>query len=220
MEAQTFIRRRHDELQKQFDRVSDPDGDRVEVLGQLTQMVAAHISTEESFVVPFLKQSGIGGHRLVNRLKSDFRRMGRITLTIERRKGNSPDLPGLVTELEGVYRRHVRRFELYVDPKLNDLVSSVQLDPDQLQAIDEKMESAESTILSHPHAHLISLGPISRFTTRVAALVGRRHGHSPPPGGLWRHRGLTGTVQASLSSRSFIACVASSPSSTAVMAGR
>ena len=183
MDAQDFLRRPHSELQEQFDRVSDPDGDRIEALGRLTQLVAAHLSAEQSLVVPLLKRNGIGDRRLVRRLKSEYRRMGRLAVRIERRKGNSPDMPALVTELQDAYRRHVRRFELYVDPKLRGRVS-----PDQLEEIEEKMDSAEATIMSHPHAHLISLGPLSRLTTRLAAVVGRQQGESPPPGGLWRRR--------------------------------
>ena len=181
--AQAFLAGRHEELREQFDRVSDPDGDRIEALGRLTQLVAAHISAEQSLVVPLLKRKGIGGRRLVRRLKSEYRRMGRLTVRIERRKANSPDLPALVTELQDVYQRHVRRFELYVASKLRGRV-----DAEELADVEERMDSAEATIMSHPHAHLISLGPLSRMTTRVAAVVGRKDGESPPPGGLWRRR--------------------------------
>jgi Hemerythrin HHE cation binding domain len=181
--AQDFLAGRHDELREQFDRVSDPDGDRVEALGRLTQLVAAHISAEQSLVVPLLRRKGIGDRRLVRRLKSEYRRMGRLALRIERRKADSPDLPALVTDLQDAYQRHVRRFELYVDPKLRGRVEA-----QELEDVGERMDSAEATIMSHPHAHLISLGPLSRLTTRVAAVVGRQHGESPPPGGLWRRR--------------------------------
>ena len=178
-----FLVRRHDEVREQFDRVSDPNGDRIEALGRLTQLLAAHISSEQSLVVPLLKRKGIGDRRLVRRLKAEYRRMGRLAMRIERRKANSPDLPAIVTDLQDEYQRHVRRFELYIDPKLQGRVSA-----DQLEDVEEKMQSAESTILSHPHAHLISLGPLSRLTTRMAAVVGRKEGESPPPGGLWRRR--------------------------------
>jgi hypothetical protein len=181
--AQVFLASRHAELQEQFDRVSDPDGDRIEALGRLTQLVAAHISAEQSLVIPLLKSKGIGDRRLVRRLNSDYRRMGRLALRIECRKANSPDLPALVTDLQDAYQRHVRRFELYIDPKLRGRVDVHELDD-----VEEKMDSAQATIMSHPHAHLISLGPLSRLTTRVAAVVGRQHGESPPPGGLWRRR--------------------------------
>jgi hypothetical protein len=183
MDAKDFLARRHGELRDQFERVSDPDGDRVEALGRLTQLLAAHISTEQSFVVPLLKRNGIGDRRLVRRLKSEYRRMGRLALRIERRKANSPDLPVLVTDLQDAYQLHVRRFELYIDPKLRGRVSA-----DQLEDVEARMDSAESTIMSHPHAHLISLGPLSRLTTRMAAVVGRQQGESAPPGGLWRRR--------------------------------
>ena len=183
VDALDFLADRHHELREQFDRVSDPDGDRIEALGRLTQLVAAHISSEQSLVVPLLKSKGVGDRRLVRRLKSEYRRMGHLAIRIERRKANSPDLPALVTDLQDAYQRHVRRFELYIDPKLRGRVSG-----DQLDEIEEKMDSAEATIMSHPHAHLISLGPLSRLTTRLAAVVGRQHGESPPPGGLWRRR--------------------------------
>jgi hypothetical protein len=181
--SQDFLAGRHHELREQFERVSDPDGDRIEALGRLTQLVAAHISSEESLVLPLLNSKGIGDRRLVRRHKSEYRRMGHLAIRIERRKANSPDLPALVTDLQDAYQRHVRRFELYIDPKLCGRVSG-----DRLEEIEEKMDSAEATIMSHPHAHLISLGPLSRLTTRLAAVVGRQHGESPPPGGLWRRR--------------------------------
>jgi hypothetical protein len=183
MRSQGFLDSRHDELQDQFDRISDPDGDRVEALGRLTQQLAAHISIEESLVVPLLKEKGIADRRLARRLKAEYRRMGRLLRLIERRKANSSDQPALVTDLQDAYQRHVRRFQLYVEPKLRDRAS-----PNELEELSEKMDSAQATILSHPHAHLLSLGPLSRLTTRTAAAIGRRQDESPPPTGLWRPR--------------------------------
>jgi hypothetical protein len=183
MNSRGFLDRRHDELQDQFDRVSDPGGDRIEALGCLTQQLAAHISIEESLVVPLLKGTGIADRRLLRRLKGEYRRMGRLLRLIERRKGNSSDQPALVTDLQDTYQRHVRRFQLYVEPKLRDRAST-----SELEELSEKIDSAQATILSHPHAHLLSLGPLSRLTTRMAAVIGCRHDESSPPTGLWRPR--------------------------------
>ena len=109
-DARDFLAGRHDELREQFDRVSDPDADRIEAPG-LTRLVAAHISSEQSLVVPLLKSKGIGDRRLFRRLKSEYRRMtisrcgssgGKRTLLTSR-------CPGLrLTEPGGSFERDVR----------------------------------------------------------------------------------------------------------------
>jgi hypothetical protein len=139
VKAQDFLAGRQDALREQFDRVSGPDGARIEALG--TQRLAAHISSEQSLVVLPLRRKEIGHPRLARRLKSEYRRTGRLALRIERRKANSPDLPALVTAFQDAYQRHVRRFELYVDPKLRGRVSA-----DQLEEIEGRMDKRRSGV--------------------------------------------------------------------------
>ena len=181
-DALELLRYGHDQLGDHFDRVSDPDVDRIEMLGQLVKHLAAHISAEQSLVLPILQKRRIGGRKLVRGLRSDFRRMGQLLVLIERRKGSSPDLPGLVTGLRDVYHSHARRFELEVLPGLR-----AALQPDELDDLTKKVESAESVILSHPHPHLLSLGPLSRLTTRLAAIFDRARDKTPPASGLRQH---------------------------------
>jgi Hemerythrin HHE cation binding domain len=178
-DALALLRHEHDQLGEQFQRVSDPDADRVETLGRLVQRLAAHISAEQSLLLPVLKKNRIGGRKLLRRLRSDYHRMGRCLVLIERRKGNSPDLPPLVTRLHHAYHAHARRFELAVYPGLRARASA-----NDLQDLMERIESAEAVILSHPHPHLLSLGPLSRLTTRMAAIFDRARDKTPPVSGL------------------------------------
>ncbi len=183
-DALELLRYGHDQLEEHFARVSDPDTNRVETLGQLVPRLAAHISAEQSLLLPLLKKHGIGGSELPRSLNSEFRRMGKLLVLIERRKGNSPDLPRRVTELHELYHGHARRFELAVIPGLRNRVG-----PDELDDLKQKIEAAESTIVSHPHPHMLSLGPFSRLTTRLAALVDRARDKTPPSTGLRQQQG-------------------------------
>jgi hypothetical protein len=183
-DALELLRHNHDQLEEHFARVSDPDVNRVETLGQLVPRLAAHMSAEQSLLLPLLKKHGIGGRKLPRSLNSEFRRMGKLLVLIERRKGNSPDLPGRVTQLHHVFHGHARRFELAVIPGLRDAVGH-----DELEELKQKMEAAESTIVSHPHPHMLSLGPFSRATTRLVAVVDRARDKTPPSTGLRQQEG-------------------------------
>ena len=110
--------------------------------------------------------------------------MSKLLVLIERRKGNSPDLPGRVTQLHDLYHGHARRFELAVIPGLRHAVGN-----DELEDLKQRIEAAESTIMSHPHPHLLSLGPFSRVTTRLAAFVDRARDKTPPSTGLRQQQG-------------------------------
>lgn len=163
-----YLRSHHGELESVIDSVSDPAADRRQALTDLTQRMAAHISVERSVLSPELKKRDSEGKRLAKRLAHDGRQIGRELVLIERRKANSPDLPELVDNLIELYRRHVRHFEDKVFPRL-----AGEMSRGELEDLVERMRSAEGVILSHPHPHLLSLGPISRITTRIASRIDR-----------------------------------------------
>ena len=154
----------HECIARLFDQVSEPDADRSEVLFDIIRRLTAHITVEQSVFVPVLRDRDIGSPEAAGHLGEDYHEMQRLLVLIERRKVNSPDVPDLVTELNNVFKTHVGRFveSIHADT-LNTLTEQ------ELNDLRERMENANDTVLSHPHPHLLSLGPISRLTTRLAA---------------------------------------------------
>jgi hypothetical protein len=158
------IRREHDEIAALLHETADPGADRRASLNELIRRMAAHISAEQSLLVPALRRAGLGGKQLRRQLRREYRHLGHLLVLIERRKVNSPDLPDLVTDLRDTFARHARGLG-------SDLLASLEqrLPPEELAGIGSKLEHGEETILSHPHPHLLSLGPVSRLTTKLAA---------------------------------------------------
>ena len=154
----------HEGISRLFDQVSDPEADRIEILFDITRRLAAHISVEHGVFLPVARDREIVGPDVVKSLEEDYHEMQRLVVLIERRKMNSPDIPELVTELKDVFGNHTRRFSESISAG-----ASERLTDEELAELRERMENADGTILSHPHPHLLSLGPISRLTTRLAA---------------------------------------------------
>lgn len=154
----------HEGISRLFEEVSDPEAHRTEVLFDITRRLAAHVAVEQSVFEPLARDREIIGPETADGLKDDYHEIERLLVLIERRKLNSPDIPQLVTELKDIFEGHVKRFSESINSR-----AATALSPEELRELRERMESADETILSHPHPHLLSLGPISRFTTKLAA---------------------------------------------------
>lgn len=158
------LQHEHEALADLFRRVTSPEEDRGAVLGELIRQLAAHVSVEDSLLSPVVRKRLTDGHDLSRQLKADHRQMQGLLVRIERRKPNSPDQPQMVTELADVFRRHSEQWATRIQPAIDAEV------PRQEQAdLRDKVVSAQGMIVSHPHPHLLPLGPISRFTTRLAS---------------------------------------------------
>lgn len=149
-----------------FEQLVEPGTDHREVLRELTARLAAHISIEHSLILPALRRAGGGDRKFRTELKRDYRRMGHQLTLIERRKINSPDQPDLLSTLRSEWRGHVAR---------HDGLEAIgeRMTPSDRRVLSEKVGHAENVILSHPHPHLLALGPLSRLTTRLAARFDR-----------------------------------------------
>lgn len=176
----------HEGIAQLFGQVSDPDADRTEVLFDITRRLAAHISVEQSMFLPVARDPEIGGRETAELLERDYHELQRLLVLIERRKVNSPDIPQMVTELKDVFEDHVERFEAVRE------AAAQHCSAEELDDLRQRMENADETILSHPHPHLLSLGPLSRLTTRLAGRVDRMRDRTVrnrylPPSGSDRH---------------------------------
>jgi iron-sulfur cluster repair protein YtfE (RIC family) len=149
-----------------FERLLSPDTDHRSAMTDLTSSLAAHISVEDSILLPVVRKSEPGGRGTWRAIRKDHRRMGRLLTLIERRKINSPDVPELITSLRSDWRKHADRHSALkcIDERLTEA---------ERQDLAQKISRAESVILSHPHPHLLALGPLSRITTRLAARFDR-----------------------------------------------
>jgi hemerythrin len=161
-DALVTLGRWHEEIGDLLDHVSDPTEDRRVVLSELISRVAAHVSAEQSLMIPAAKSAGVDREQLVQ-MRRHYRAMGKALLRIERRKVDSPDMPDLVTILMDAFVAHVRLWDRAFAPALTRGLST-----EERASLEEELSRAEQTILTHPHPHLLSLGPLSRMMTRLA----------------------------------------------------
>lgn len=162
-DALATLGRWHEEIDGLLSRVSATGEDRRTALSELIQQLAAHISAEQSLMLPAAKQAGVP-RRDLRRMHHHYREMGKHLLRIERRKVDSPDMPELVTALVEHFEAHVRLWDGQFAPALDD-----GLTPDRRAELESELEAAQTVIMTHPHPHLLSLGPVSRMMTRLAA---------------------------------------------------
>jgi hypothetical protein len=73
-------------------------------------------------------------------------------------------MPELVSEPLEVFDAHQARCASVLEPTMRD-----QLGQGDLDELAAKMRGAENVILSHPHPHPLALGPVYRWTTRIAS---------------------------------------------------
>jgi hypothetical protein len=162
--ALDVLGREHRELQRHFVLIRDSEADRRAAWLETVKLMSAHVAVERSFVYPIIKRRRLGSTHLADLLRYDYGAMEHLVVLTERRKINSPDMPELVTKLLDVFEEHLARCESDLIPALRDT-----LPQDQLDELGAKMGAAESVIVSHPHPHLLALGPLYRLTTRLAA---------------------------------------------------
>jgi hypothetical protein len=162
--ALDVLAREHRDLQEHFVRVRDSESDRPAVWLETVKLMSAHVAVERSFIYPVVRRRGIGSTELADLLRHEYRSMEHLVVLTERRKINSPDMPGLVTKLLDVFEEHLARCESELIPALRKT-----LDRQYLDELGAKMGAAESVIVCHPPPHQLALGPFYRFTTRLAS---------------------------------------------------
>ena len=156
------LEEQHRRVADLFERVASPDEDRPAILHALLRELAAHIAAERATVRPVVDKEKIG-EDLADRLNDDYNRMENLMVLIERRKFNSPDVPDLVSELKAVAEEHRARAESELIPGLRE-----QLTPEEQVELGERVAGEDAVVTSHPHPHLLSLGPLADVATRVA----------------------------------------------------
>ncbi|HEX4864753.1 MAG TPA: hemerythrin domain-containing protein [Acidimicrobiales bacterium] len=162
--ALDVLTREHDDLRHLFAQVRDPDADRTAAWFEVVKQVATHVAIERTFLYPVVKRRRLGSAHLAEELRRDYKRMEHLLVLTERRKINSPDMPELVTELLDVFEAHEARCATTLVSTMRD-----HLAQDELDELGAKMRAAEKVILSHPHPHLLALGPVYQWTTRIAS---------------------------------------------------
>ncbi|HEX6394046.1 MAG TPA: hemerythrin domain-containing protein [Acidimicrobiales bacterium] len=166
--AVDVLEREHHDLRALFERVRDPDADRGAAWLEIVKQVATHVAIERTFIYPVVKRRMANAPGLADDLRHDYKRMERLLVLTERRKINSPDMPDLVNDLLNVFESHQDRCTRILIPTMLETLKPVELDE-----LGDRMRGAENVILSHPHPHLLALGPVYPMTTRVASFWDR-----------------------------------------------
>jgi hypothetical protein len=162
--ALDVLAREHEDLRGLFVKVHDPDADRGSAWLEAVKKTTTHVAVERSFVYPVVKRRRLGAPGLADDLAHDYKQMEHLLVLTERRKINSPDMPDIITRLLDLFEAHRERCETVLMPIMRTAVR-----PAELEELGTKMRSAENVILSHPHPHLLALGPVYQWTTRLAA---------------------------------------------------
>ena len=158
------LEQQHERVAQLFERVSAPDEDRPIVLNRLLKELAAHVAAERATVVPLIADVGLDAD-LERQIGQDHQTMQKLMVKIERRKFNSPDVPGLLTRLASVVADHDERSRRELFPGLRQRLS----EQDQV-ALADRLQGEDALVMSHPHPHLLSLGGMA---DKVTALVGK-----------------------------------------------
>jgi hypothetical protein len=162
--ALTLMERDHTDIAEAFTRVHDEHADRSAEIARLVASIASHVAVERTYVYPLAKKLGSRGSRLAAELLSDYRKMQKLLVKIDRRKTNSPDMPDLVDELLATHERHHERAATIHSHIAEHLHESDRA------ALERKMAGAKRVIVSHPHPFLLRLGgPLYGRTTRLAS---------------------------------------------------
>jgi hypothetical protein len=156
------LRDQHRGIAELFDRVAAPDEDRPAVLRTLIREVTAHVAAERASVTPVVRHHGMEDES--HWLAAEHDRMEKLLVLIERRKFNSPDVPDLVLALKAVAEEHSDRTDRELFPGL-----SARLSPAEQQELGERIARGDGIVTSHPHPHLLPLGPLADVLTRAAS---------------------------------------------------
>jgi hypothetical protein len=163
-DALDVLAREHRDLRELFDKVHDPEADRGSAWLEAVKKATSHVAVERSFVYPIVKRRRLGSAHLADELAHDYKQMEHLLVLTERRKINSPDMPDIITKLLTVFEAHQARCESVLMPTMRDHLSQ-----EELEELGVRMRGAENVILSHPHPHLLALGPVYQWTTRLAS---------------------------------------------------
>jgi hypothetical protein len=163
----------HDGLQNLFAQVSRKDVDRSAVLQELLHALALHVAVEKQMLVPVIKDRLPDGADRARQLRAYHDEIERVHLALDRRKVNSPDVPGLVTQLLDLTDAHIAEAEETVLPELRTALTEAEL-----ADLGAAMVSDERHLLTHPHPHLPDSGPLAGLARRAAGLVDHKRDKS------------------------------------------
>jgi Hemerythrin HHE cation binding domain len=164
-----LLDRDHRAISELFDRVSSPDEDRPAVLRELVLRLAGHVAVEHAVVMPELRHSGASDATLEDELTEEHHAIQHHLALIERRKVNSPDMPDLVTETRDLFRAHVQRCQQQLYPDLERCLNG-----EQMEGLASRLLAADDVVVTRPHPHLLSLGPLSRPMLKIAERLDRK----------------------------------------------
>ncbi|MBV9660742.1 MAG: hemerythrin domain-containing protein, partial [Acidimicrobiales bacterium] len=147
--------REHEDMNAVFARVRDPEADRSRAWQDAVRQVTTHVAVERTFIYPLVKRRRLGSEHLTEDLRHDYAQMEHLLVLTERRKINSPDMPDLVTGVLEAFEAHQDRCAQVLIPAMRDRLGDAEMED-----LGTKMRGAENVILSHPHPHLLALGPV------------------------------------------------------------
>lgn len=141
MDAIEMLERDHREVEELFAQLSTTSGpERQQTLNKLTKRLDIHADVEEAIVYPAMKKAGLDSQ--VSEATDEHQKVKDLLLQIEGMDPSSPDVDGLVAQLEADVTHHVEEEEGQVFPKFRDAVGQ-----DYLVTLAEDVKVAENQAL-------------------------------------------------------------------------
>jgi len=99
-------------------------------------------------------------------MTSEHDRIEHLLTLIERRKFNSPDVPGMVTELLDLNDAHITDADTTILPGLRAALSD-----EELSDLGRRITSGQARQLTHSHPIVPGNGPIAGITHKLAEII-------------------------------------------------
>lgn len=171
----------HGTLRELFRRVASPDEDRGQVLNTLMQTMTSHGEMEMQILAPVLKARVEGGDAMAERMGSEHDRIEHLLTLLERRKVNSPDVPGMVTELLNINDAHITDADTALLPGLRAALSD-----EELSDLGRRITSGQARQLTHSYPIVPGNGPIAGIAHKLAEIVDAIRARTERQGGTGR----------------------------------
>lgn len=137
MDAIEMLERDHREVEELFAQLSTTSGpERQQTLNKLAKKLDIHAEVEEAIVYPAMKKAGLDSQ--VSEATDEHQKAKDLLLQIEGVEPTSPEIDGLVAQLEAEVSHHVEEEEGQVFPKFRDAVGQ-----DYLVTLAEDVKVAE-----------------------------------------------------------------------------
>jgi hemerythrin superfamily protein len=155
----------HREVDQMFAQIESGQGNKDELVRQITKELSMHAAVEEQILYPAMRRVLDDGDAKVEEAIQEHQEMKEALSDIER-LGSSPQREGKLQKLMADVRHHVQEEEGELFPEMRSKVSE-----DELRSMGAAMASAKKMAPTHPHPNAPSTPPGNVVAGAAAAVM-------------------------------------------------